>query len=424
MLAVGVPSPCGAEQTLAERLAEWVRARRPSLPVEVDRFAAGRANLVVGEPSPGHLVLYGHLDTTLSGDPLLDRPIVPHPPEPFFERSGDRLTGPGLGVAKGPAAAALLGYVVAAQALAEAGVPCRAALLLAAGGTHRAAPAATALPAGAPASGAGDGVRRYLARSRPAAAVVAKCGPPGVLYEEPGAAYVNVEVTGSADLAMFRASQGHGGVPAAVGAAVEGIEAWRRQLLARPAPARSQIGRDAALGALAAGLPYKADLVAGLLQLHVYAVLGWGDTPAELAADLEAAVRRSLVAAGHGHLVVRARVAEGVLAAGTPPDAPVVRLAQAAYLEAHGVSPPAVEGWTGSTDGVLLRHAGVETARMGPVPLPGVLGRESLSLAELSAWVRAYAAVVAGWSGRFAAGGPAPTCGPTGGGPVTPEADP
>lgn len=405
-LAVGVPSPCGSEEALAQRLADWVRRRLPSLAVDVDRFAPGRANLVLGDPEAGgHLAVYGHLDTTLSGDPAIDRLAVPGSVARSLERRGDTLTAPGLAVAKGPAAAALLGYVLAAHALAGAGIPVRATLLLAAGGTHRAAPAETALPAGAPSSGSGDGVRRYLALHRPAAALIAKCGPPGVLHEEPGAAFVTVEVTGPTGLAMRRASEGSGGVPAAVGAAVEGIEHWRRRFVARPTVPGSQAGRDAALGALAAGLPYKADLIGGLLQLHVYAVLGPGDEPGELAPALESAARAALASSGHSSLTVRARLVSGVSSAATPPDAAVVALARAAYRAAHGVEPPAITGWTGSTDGVVFRHAGVDTARAGPVPLPGPFGHESLSFAELRAWVAAYAHVVVGWS----APGPDPT---------------
>lgn len=325
--------------------------------------------------------------------------MVPGPVAgPRLERQGDVLTGTGLGVAKGPAAAALLGYLLATRALDAAGVTARAALLLAAGGTHRAAPRETALPAGSPATGAGDGVRRYLTRHHPSAAMVAKCGPPGVLYEEPGAAYLTVEVTGPAGLAMARAALPGGGVPGAAGAAIGGFEAWRAELLARPLPVGSQCGRDAAVGALAAGLPYKADLVAGLLQLHVYAVLAPGDDPAALAVSLAAAVESSLAAAGRDDLAVHASVVEATAAAATDPASPVVEAARAAYRAVLGTVPPDPVAWTGSTDGVLFRHAGVDTARMGPVPLPGPLGQDALSLGDLVAWTRVYATAVIGWS--------------------------
>ncbi|MGH9088481.1 MAG: hypothetical protein ACRDYZ_10295, partial [Acidimicrobiales bacterium] len=158
-----------------------------------------------------------------------------------------------------------------------------------------------------------------------------------------------------------------------------------------------QAGRDAAIGALAAGLPYKADLVAGLLQLHVYAVLAPGDDPASMAPSLAGAVGSSLAAAGRDDLEVRATLAGGTTAASTDPAAPVVEAARSAYRQVLGLPPP-VEGWTGSTDGVLFRHAGVDTARMGPTPRPAAFGHDTLALTDLLAWVRVYAATVVRWS--------------------------
>ncbi|MGH9092279.1 MAG: deacylase, partial [Acidimicrobiales bacterium] len=71
---VAVPSPAGGERPLAEWTAAWLADRHPGLGCTVDAFAPGRANLecTAGPPGPADLVLYGHLDTSLSGDPGLD----------------------------------------------------------------------------------------------------------------------------------------------------------------------------------------------------------------------------------------------------------------------------------------------------------------------------------------------------------------
>ncbi|HTX62248.1 MAG TPA: hypothetical protein VMD28_01315, partial [Acidimicrobiales bacterium] len=257
----------------------------------------------------------------------------------------------------------------------------------------RAAPPGLPLPPDAPATGAGAGVRRFLSHHRPGSAVVAKCGPPGLLVEEPGAAFVTVEVTGRPGLAMHRASMAGGGVPGAAGAALEGLERWRSAFVGRPALPGSQAGRDAAVGSLTAGLPYKPDIVGGLLQLHLYVVLAPGDDPHALAREMEVAVAASLAAAGHDGLAVRATVAEFVLSASTSPDAPVARAAAAAYRSVLGVPPP-VQGWTGSTDGVLFRAAAVDTVRLGPTPEPAPLGHDTLSFSGLLDWAHVYAALV------------------------------
>lgn len=403
---VAQPSPAGREEPVAALIGSWLTAHHPGLHTVVDRFAPDRANLEcsVGVPQDGDLVLYGHLDTSLTGDPRHDRMAVPAGCSATrLERRGDVLSGPGLGVAKGPAIAALMGYLAGAEALRAAGRPTRAVLLLAAGGTHRGMWPGLPLSEDSPCSGAGDGVTRFLSRHRPGSAIVAKCGPEGVLYEEPGAAYLTVEVSGPPELAMSR-SEGErgGGVPAAVGAAMAGVESWRHAFMGLPIQPGSQAGRQAAVGALAAGLPYKADIIGGLLQLHLYVVLAAGDRPEHLAGEIERAVTGKLSESGRSGLEVRARLVSGWSAERTEPSAPLVRLAGRVYREVNGTPPPSVRRWTGSTDGVLFRRAGIDTVRVGPNPLPALPGTERLTLSSLHRAARQYAALVVAFSSEWA----------------------
>jgi acetylornithine deacetylase/succinyl-diaminopimelate desuccinylase-like protein len=406
--ALAIPSPAGGEEALAEWIAAWLTERHPKLDVVVDRFAPGRANLecrVEGtEPRGPDLVLYSHLDTSLSGDPVTDRPLGVFGPGPAAIapsiplRHGDTISGPGVVVAKGPLAAAVCGFARAARILAAHGQTARAALLLAAGGTHRAAPHGLALPPGAPGAGAGAGVRRFLSRHTPAAAVVAKAGPPGLLYEEPGAAFVLVEVQGPVGLVMAR-SEGvqDGGAPAAAGAAVRGVERWREQFMRRSTPEGSQSGREAGVGALQAGLPYKPDLISGLLECFVYVVLGPDDDPQGLPGELAAAVAASLQDDGRQNLSVRATLVDATTSQRTDPAAPVVRIADDAYRAVCGGAAPRPVGWTGSTDGVILRRAGVDTVRVGPSPLSSGAGQEALSLEDLATSAAIYAEIITRW---------------------------
>lgn len=401
-----VPSPAGHELPLARWVARWLGSR-PEVASALDEFSPGRANVLcwpagaptlAGVPPRAGLVVYAHLDTTLSGDPALDRLGDPDAGRPGpLVRRGDDLHGFGLVVGKGPAAAATVGFLLALRELdGRAGKRHSApapVLLLASGGTHRAAPPGLVLPSAAPATGAGAGVRHFLGWHRPAAAVVAKCGPPGMLFEEPGAAFVTVEVTGAPGLAMHRRSMPGGGVPGAVGAALAGIERWRAAFLGRATPPGAQAGRDAAVGSLAAGLPYKPDIVGGVLQLHLYVVLAPGDDPDALTSDVEHAVASALDAAGQD-MSVRATLVDAVGAASTSRDAAVVKAAAAAYRSVLGIAPPLVTGWTGSTDGVLFRGVGVDTVRLGPTPLPAPPGQDALSVSGLLEWARVYGELV------------------------------
>jgi acetylornithine deacetylase/succinyl-diaminopimelate desuccinylase-like protein len=411
---LAIPSPAGGEVTLAEWIAAWLSERHPELDVVVDRFAPGRANVEcrVKGPDPGGpgLLLYSHLDTSLSGNQLIDRPLGVFGPGPVSrapaapERQGDTMSGHGVVVAKGPLAAATCGFVLAARTLAARGRTPGAALLLASGGTHRAAPPWLELPPGVPAAGAGDGIRRFLSRYTPAAAVVAKAGPPGLLYEEPGAAFVLVEVQGSVGLVMARsAGVRDGGVPAAAGAAVRGVERWRERFIRRSTPPGSQSGREAGVGALQAGLPYKPDLFGGLLECFVYVVLGPGDDPEALTAEIAAAVAASLHDDGRQDLSVRATLVGAVTSHRTEPAARVVRIADDAYRAVCGVPAARPVGWTGSTDGVILRRAGVDTVRVGPPPLSSGVGQEALSLEDLARSTAIYAEIIIHWAGAAAA---------------------
>ncbi len=398
--AVGIASPAGSEAELAEWIAGWLQSRHPELVCNLDRFSGARANLECtarGDPAEG-LLLYGHLDTSLSGDPDLDRPVgAPAYERLALERRGDVLSGHGVVVAKGPMAAAVVGFALAVRTLAARGHATRAKLLLASGGTHRARPPGLELSERAPSTGAGEGVRRYLSlqRALPQAAVVAKAGPVGLLYEEPGAAFAVLELRGEPGLVMARdAHVEEGGMPAVAGSAVRAVERWRKRFVSRASESSCQAGREAGVGALSCGLPYKPDLVAGVLDLHVYLVLGPGDDPEEAVSELAQEVTDSGREDGWKGIEVKGVLLDSVPSARTAPDAAVVRFADDAYREIWGGAAPRPAGWTGSSDGVLLRRAGMDTVRVGPAPLDARLGREAISLQALVSFARLYARIV------------------------------
>lgn len=348
------------------------------------------------------MLLCSHLDTSLSGDPVLDSPVTGRSDLPApLTWTADRVSGPGLGVARAPAAAALAGFVAAARRLA--GRPHRSAqLLLAGSGTHRSA-LPSASPTGPVRPTSGAGAEHHLrTRPRPASVVVAKCGPPGVLAAEPGAGYLAVTVTGGWGAALAPDSaEPPGGVLLHTGLVLAGIAAWRAGFLAARAGRPDGTGAELGVGALAAGLPDKPDLLPARVDLRCYAVTVPGDDLGALADELAAALRDSFAGGPLSGCAVDVR-AEPLHAAGvTDRGAPVVQAAVRAWSARLGAPPAEVRGWTGSTDGVLFRAAGIDTARVGPTSRrdPADPRRDELDVAALDTFADLYADVVAELAG-------------------------
>jgi len=392
-LLVRTPSPPGRERALAETVAAWGRAADPALSWEIDALDEESASLVARSASGGgtrELAIYGHLDTSLTGTVERDLLITGADADqaPFRSDETERtLRGLGVGVAKAPAAAGTIAFLATAAALRELGVRHRLTLLLAAGGTHRAAPPighAGPIPFG-------RGVAKLLAAGwRPSAVLNVKGGPPGVLHEEPASAYLRVRIRRAWSAALQRRSAApDGGIARHAGRVIDAVEGWRDAYLQAHSPT-GQLGCEIALGALRAGLPEKADLIPGLLELFVYAVLPPESDPVGVAQELEAWVRSRCTD------VTGAAAAEVDLYAFAPggrgdPDSEIVRLARAAYA-AHAGEVAAIRDWTGATDGGLFLAAGIPTARLGVrVSRDDADPRiEIVSVEDLVACARAY----------------------------------
>jgi hypothetical protein len=378
----------------------WASRRWPAIDWRVCPLDADSASVLAsagggdlgGVPAstgsaPADLLLYSHLDTSLTGDPATDAEITGRAdplPELRFDPASGIVSGPGLGVAKAPAAAAVVGFVRAAERLGASG---RVQLLLAARGTHR-----TDWSAPGPHR---TGVTEYLAsRPKPGAAVIAKCGPPGILWQEPAALYLRVRAeSGWGPLMSPGALRPVGGLLASADRLLAEFGRFSDALVAAyPADQTRQDGAAFGLGALRAGATGKADLAPAWLELFGYAAMPGPITPGATAAALQAQLREQMPG-----LVIT--VEERLLGDGpaTASDAPVVRAATDAYLAELGRYPEPITGWTGSTDGVVFRAAGVDTARLGPRPLPaGPDPRvDAFDLAELARFARVYEAIIA-----------------------------
>ncbi|MFB4305148.1 M20/M25/M40 family metallo-hydrolase [Actinomadura sp. GTD37] len=382
----GVPAPYGHESAAAVYLASWCTARWPWIEWTVQRYGPNGANLCAGDPAGA--LLYSHLDTSLSGDPDEDRAITGRADAPApLKATSSQVEGFGLGVARAPAATALVAFVSAAAR----GAP--ASLLLAGSGTHR------SVLHGSGGTIRSTGLDHYLRDApAPSAAIVAKGGPPTLLWEEPGALYLRVRVLGRHGAVLARESATpHGGVIAHAGPVIEAVERWRTAYVQSSTAPGTQVGPAAGIGSLTAGRPDKSDLFPALLEAGVYVVTVPGADPYAIAAALRREVGAACADGPLSACTVQVELDEVHPAAATSPDAPIVRTARTAWREEFGADPPPVTGWTGSTDGVVLRAHGIDTVRLGPAsrPSPQDARCDVLDVGSLEAYARLYARLVA-----------------------------
>jgi acetylornithine deacetylase/succinyl-diaminopimelate desuccinylase-like protein len=399
-------SPQGRERALAEDVANWGTRARGDVAWEVDPLDETSANLfgrsVLGEAR--ELAMYAHLDTSLVGEAEGDYAITGElgPNAPFSFTEDRMLRGFGVGIAKAPSAAAVVSFLSAGAALRELAVPHRLTLLLAAGGTHRATPS----DATAPAERFGRGVEHALAAGwRPSAVLNVKGGPRGVLHEEPGAAYLRVRLRARWTAALVRATVApEGGLVRHAGAVLDAIETWREGFL-RSHPPTGQLANEIVIGAIRGGTAAKADLIPGLLEVFVYAILLPTEDPARVAQDLEAHLRGRVVDAMPDRPSVEVEVYASAPGGTSDPASEIVRLANDAWRAHVGSDPRTVKGWTGATDGAVFRAAGIPTARIGAaVKRDGKDPRiEIVAMDDLMALARAHVDVVVRY---FATGSP------------------
>ncbi|MBA4863085.1 hypothetical protein H1V43_17195 [Streptomyces sp. PSKA54] len=365
------PAPRGAERTAAHRLRAWCAHRWPHVEWQVLEHGPAGGSLIAAHGASAGPLLYSHLDTSLDdGGPQSQLVTGNAAPIAPLGADGDVVAGFGLGVARGPAAAALVAF-------AEAGA---GRLLLAGSGTHRR-------------SGGTTGLEAYAdTHPLPRSAIVAKCGPPTLLWHEPGALYLTVRVTGRSGAAMMpESAMPPGGVLASAGVVLDELARWRTAYLAAD-PRAGQTGRACGIGAISGGWPDKPDLLPAQLRIDLYVVTGDLVEPKVLADELADRLRARCGRSVLRDCAVEVEAEPVAAAAATPADAPVVTAAQAAWLDEFGTQPPPITGWTGSTDGVVLRARGVDTVRLGPQAKPAADDpwRDALSVGQLTAYARVY----------------------------------
>ncbi|MDI9917679.1 hypothetical protein [Rhodococcus sp. IEGM 1379] len=401
--AIGVltdgPTPRGHERSTAAALAEWARNRWPDLYFSVDEIGSAGGNLVcsTAAPSPDDLLIYSHLDTSLTGIGVQDHGVTGSwdDAEAGFRVCDNNVSAFGLGVARGPAAAALVGFASAAASLPQT-THRSLRLVLAGGGTHE-----NSIPDPPGPESLYCGLETHLDQyPLPGAAVVAKAGPRGILWDEPGAGYLRIRVSGRRGAVLMRdRADPPGGLPTHVGGICAAVETWREQWRSSALPI-GQSGREAGIGAIRTGSTRKPDLLPSYVDLYVYVVMLPGDSIVDIAEDL----RRSLLNAFHDSPLARCDVSvDGSTpqnAGITAPESEVVQMARAAWSRRNEEGLPVLSRWTGSTDGALLRSRGIDTIRTGPTSVTDDRNPEwdVISVAELLRFTHIYSEIGADWA--------------------------
>jgi acetylornithine deacetylase/succinyl-diaminopimelate desuccinylase-like protein len=342
---VDVPSPTGAEAVVAAVAADELRAAR--LEAETQALHEGSANavgLLRGSGDGATLLLYGHLDTHLTGDDALDAPAadgpVPELSRPRARRDGETLYGLGAGNPKGFAACMV---AVARAAAAVGGLRGSLVVGLAAGG----------MPVR---GGDGAGALALLEHiQRPDFAVIGKPGW-AVAWEEVGVCIFRLRVRGELGYAGTRHILRYDNPIAGAARLVLALEEWAERFAADNES--GLVRPQAVVGALDAGWTSKPTFVPAWADVWVDVRV----SPRSDANEVEGQLREAIAASG-----VEAQIERVVALPGThtDPDSWIVRSSVRAWEDAEGRAHEPIAQTSGATDAAILRSSGLPTARFG-----------------------------------------------------------
>lgn len=356
---VDTPSPTGSEAELAAMLVEQLST--DGLEARLQPVGDGQANALGRLPGSGDspaLMLYGHIDTYLAGDPLLDAPAadgpIPTISWPQARRQGERLVGLGAGNPKGYAAAAIL----AATAIARAGVPLSGDLMLGlcAGGMPARAPAGSANPN----VGLGLGASSMLMSGfRPDFAIIGKPGH-AIAWEEVGLLWCRVRVCGRLGYSGTRHVLEYDNAVAAAARLTLELEDWFEAYAEEETS--GYVAPQGMVGAVAGGWPEKPAFSPAWTDLFLDVRVSPRSDPNAVRRKLEAAVEE--IGERHG-LSVEVEAQAAIPGTETDPRSWIVGCCERAFAAIEGCPPVPIHDTSGATDAAILRLWGIPTARWG-----------------------------------------------------------
>jgi acetylornithine deacetylase/succinyl-diaminopimelate desuccinylase-like protein len=366
--SVEIPSPTGEERAVGEFFTGAMNERGIDAAYQaIDDHRGNSIGRVNGGGGGAELLFYGHLDTTFTGDAKEDGAMTggrPRPDlQPRFQREGDLLYGLGVQNPKGSVTCA----IAAVDAVLRSEVPLRGGVTvgLSAGGIHK-GPVEGLMRdyEGRHYQGFGIGCEYMLKHGLTADYCISTKPGYGIVWEEPGECWFRLKIMGELCYSGLRHIQPNRNPIVDAAAAVPMIEAWIADYTKRHT--RGQISPQGTVGGIEAGWPFKPEFIPGICVMYVNIHTNSVVKPLQVRREFEALIDeiRDQVPG----IDIRMDMLLAMAGSRTDPDSWIIRSVSGA-LEAVEGRQVIVSGLSGTTDGAILRNAGMATARIG---LPGM----------------------------------------------------
>ena len=366
--AVEIPSPTGEERALGEFFTRTMNQRGIAAQYQpIDEHRGNSIGRVEGTGEGPDLLFYGHLDTTFTADLDEDRPVLGHAArpdlQPKFQRRDDLLFGLGLQNPKGSVTCAIA--ALDAVLRSDIGLLGGVTIGLTAGGIHKGPVDGLMRPyRGRHYQGFGVGCEYMLKHGLTADYCISTKPGYGIVWEEPGECWFRIEITGGLCYSGLRHIQPNRNPIVDAAAVIPMIEDWiaahtKRHTLGQIAP-------QGTVGAIESGWPFKPEFIPGICVLYVNVHTNSVQSPHDLRRDF--AVLIEDIRRAQGGIEIDFDMLLSWPGSRTEPDDWIIR-SVAGALEAVEGRPMVVSALSGTTDGPILRNAGIATARVG---LPGM----------------------------------------------------
>ena len=362
---VETPSPFGEERAIAELLAETMSGIGLEAEVQVldsrSANAIGRAKGAGGGPE---LLLFAPLDSPFTGRAEDEVPWV-----------GDRLPdhmiakaivgeGTVTGLSADNPKAHIVSIISAVRSILSSGIKLSGDLTVAFGAGG--APAGPRPGDDRPVVGHGRGCRHMLRNDlAPDFALIAKPGY-AVAWEEVGLCWFRVRVRGVQTYVGRKHFLAYRNPIADAAHVVAGLEAWFDDYAGRHTD--GLVAPQGAVGAIRGGWTYKPSMVPAACDLYVDLRISPRTTPEEAKRELEKALAG--IAARHEGLETTCETLLEIPGRGTDPESWIIQSAIRSFEDVEGRPHAPFLETSGQTEAVILREAGIPTARFG---LPAVM---------------------------------------------------